>query len=375
MKTTATALGLSLVLGCTAPPTLQVIDSRDGALRFEAPGTADHLAADAAAGLVWINAEGTVRALRLATGEEQWQLRGRATSTSPLLVAGPRLVFRGIDGALVAVDAASGAAGWERAGAGGRPLHALGQSTAGVFGVDGAGQLWVIDPASGEPRHAAQPVAASGSSVHHVAVQDGVAACQTYGGQVRRVDLAGGSAPPPQAGATAIPPLLHGDRLLFVDRDGCVRLGADTAAPTWSLCIPSGVASLAAAGDLIYAGARRGELRAIDATSGAVRWALDTDGTEVRIEPHSDMVLVATNHDGVYAADARTGEVRWHVTMAARIRAFAKVGDLVVVRHADGAVWAIDAASGTVRWTRALRAGRADRVLLLDAARQQAAIL
>jgi outer membrane protein assembly factor BamB len=103
----------------------------------------------------------------------------------------------------------------------------------------------------------------------------------------------------------------------------------------------------------VFAAARSGRVRAIDAASGRTRWQTDTR-LELSAGPGvgGGLVVVGTNGGRLVALDAATGQQRWTAQMSGEVLAPPLVaGDRVIVRTVDGRLRALAASDGTEHWT------------------------
>jgi outer membrane protein assembly factor BamB len=110
---------------------------------------------------------------------------------------------------------------------------------------------------------------------------------------------------------------------------------------------------LAEADGTVFAAARSGRVRAIDAASGRTRWQTDTK-LELSAGPGvgGGLVVVGTNGGRLVALDAATGQQRWTAQMSGEVLAPPLVaGDRVIVRTVDGRLRALAASDGTEHWT------------------------
>ncbi len=110
---------------------------------------------------------------------------------------------------------------------------------------------------------------------------------------------------------------------------------------------------LAEADGTVFAAARDGRVRAIDAANGRTRWQTDTK-LDLSAGPGAGggLVLVGTNGGQLVALDAATGQQRWTTQMTGEVLAAPLVtGDRVVVRTVDGRLRALAASDGTETWT------------------------
>jgi outer membrane protein assembly factor BamB len=158
-------------------------------------------------------------------------------------------------------------------------------------------------------------------------------------------------------------PVVHDDTVLFGGADGNVY-AVDAARGTvrWKYQIGGPVRSTpAVAGDAVYVGSMDGTLHALDLASGEQRWVFNTEGNpyfprgEVQSSPAvADGVVYVGARDGfLYAVDEKTGEQRWRADhQGSWVITSPAVGDgLVFAGSSDGEfVHAVDAKTGEERW-------------------------
>lgn len=128
-------------------------------------------------------------------------------------------------------------------------------------------------------------------------------------------------------------------------------------------------------GGLVYFGSDDQKVRAVDAATGAERWAFET-GDFIEAPPFvaHGLVIVGSNDTFVYALDAATGELRWKKQTLDKVLASAnavqlETGPAVVIGSYDANLYCLDARTGEQRWvyttdnyvngTAAIDAGRA----------------
>ena len=121
---------------------------------------------------------------------------------------------------------------------------------------------------------------------------------------------------------------------------------------------PAAVLASAGPGGVVVAGSEAGQVIAVDARDGAVRWSATYPG-EVTVAPRGDATtVVASWHEGsaatLRAFDATTGTLRWETPLGRVAGPPALVGDAVVVAHGEGihsaVVRSLDLATGQARW-------------------------
>jgi eukaryotic-like serine/threonine-protein kinase len=112
---------------------------------------------------------------------------------------------------------------------------------------------------------------------------------------------------------------------------------------------------------LVYIGSGDGNVYALDAASGALRWKFRT-GNVVHASPAiaNGLVYVGSWDSNFYAIDAKTGQERWRfktgedheIANQVGIQSSAIIADgMVYFGCRDSNLYALDAASGAKRWT------------------------
>jgi outer membrane protein assembly factor BamB len=131
-------------------------------------------------------------------------------------------------------------------------------------------------------------------------------------------------------------------------------LDAATGAVRWAYPTGNWIYSSPAVVDgTVYIGSYDHFVYALDAATGAVRWTHRTGDWVTSSPAVVDGVLYIGSKDHlVYALDAATGAVRWtHRTGAPIVSRPAVVDGVVYVGSEDHFLYALDAATGAVRWT------------------------
>ena len=127
------------------------------------------------------------------------------------------------------------------------------------------------------------------------------------------------------------------------------------------------LSSPAVAGNTVYFGSGDQHVYALDAATGALRWSFAT-GDVVHASPAvvDGVVYIGSWDRNIYALDARTGRERWrHTTGNDTIiynqigvaSSAAVAGDMLVVGGRDGKFHALDARTGAGRWVHDNRGG------------------
>jgi outer membrane protein assembly factor BamB len=107
-----------------------------------------------------------------------------------------------------------------------------------------------------------------------------------------------------------------------------------------------------AVGDRIFTADRKGDLRAIDATTGKRIWEQDTDtAVSGGLGAGDALVLVGTSDGEVLALSQERGEIRWRSTVSSEVLASPQAAEgTVVVRTLDGKLFGLEATSGARLW-------------------------
>jgi outer membrane protein assembly factor BamB len=121
----------------------------------------------------------------------------------------------------------------------------------------------------------------------------------------------------------------------------------------WTALATTAVRSApAVVGGVVYVAGFDGQVRALDAATGATRWTASTGGA-IRSSPAvaGGLVYVGSQDGRLYALDAVTGLQRWTAAMGRIDGAPTVAGGVVYVGSADRSVRALNAASGAAVWT------------------------
>lgn len=157
------------------------------------------------------------------------------------------------------------------------------------------------------------------------------------------------------------------DGVLYVGSDagGLHAVDVATGRPMWRYRAGAAVSgSPAVAGDLVLVTDASSTLHAVGVTDGAPRWQVRTGPTvpfpwgregwdyfASSPVPVRDLVVFGAGDGKVRAVELTTGAVRWSFATGGRIRSTPAIsGETVYVGSADGHLYAIDLASGEERW-------------------------
>ena len=105
-------------------------------------------------------------------------------------------------------------------------------------------------------------------------------------------------------------------------------------------------------GDTVYAAGRDGDVRAMDAATGKVRWNTDTDlALSAGPGVGDDIVVVGTSDGELVALERATGKQRWKTKVPGEILAPPLVtSERVLVRSVEGRLRAMSATDGKQLW-------------------------
>jgi outer membrane protein assembly factor BamB len=302
-----------------------------------------------------------VHGIDLSTGQERWTLaRAEGPSTTPAVasVKGTAVLLftegsSSSDAKLRAVELADRTPAWASPFALGEQSHS-GVTVAGgtAFVGDDVGHVFAVDLATGEERWSAL-------------LNDGVQGPLTVAdGTVYTVPqgrLAIGAAATPTVTPTPSPSP-SGQVIGEENRLSLVALSASSGEPSWVVPLPVGTffASLPiAVDDSVYVavsdGAFNGELLAVDAANGAVRWVHRGVGPVWQTSSPTaagGAVYVADGRGGVWGFDPADGRRLFDFQFNEFIRRSSPVvvGGTALVGLGDGRLVAVDASSGHEVW-------------------------
>lgn len=176
-------------------------------------------------------------------------------------------------------------------------------------------------------------------------------------------------------------PVVENGRVFVMDSRARLSAVSTAGRPLWSVDLtPSSDdpddgsgGGIAVSGGSVYATNGFGQLTAVDATSGAIRWQHDFDAGAAAAPTVSDGVVyaVTTNATG-WALSAETGRVLWQVVGAVADRSSTGApspvvaGPLVVFPFSSGQMVSAVAGTGAQTWAASVagqRLGRASSVL------------
>jgi outer membrane protein assembly factor BamB len=302
-------------------------------------------------------AQPAIAALDATTGVVRWQQHMGPTSQP--LVGGDVLYLIGDTQSLVALDLGTGAERWRIPVPDGSLLSVADEATAYLeFGQ----AVHAIDAASGQERWVAAGfsavAAADGIVVGRQFPDSGLRVLEAATGQERWSIAAGVIEPPIVAGGTVYAALAASER----GGDGVYALDAVTGATRWAVEIPGGHAVAVTAGNVvIFSWENTREIIAVDEVSGQERWRYTTNadyGIGNVVASDGSLYVIAPGAESgspLFALEPQTGSVRWEAT-GYRWPIGATTGFVVVVADQPPAddtsqVLGLDEATGVPRWS------------------------
>ncbi|MCX5560847.1 PQQ-binding-like beta-propeller repeat protein [Streptomyces sp. NBC_00038] len=302
-------------------------------------------------GTVYVTGRG-VWAVDGADGSVRWTNADAGLTGSPT-AAGDTVYAAGYApywGTLLALDAADGRPRWRRRMGQysfTQPLVANGL----LHYVDGGRYLRTMDAATGRRRWRAKYQGKGWGTVSAPALADGILYAAAKDGTVWAFDAATGKVRWKETVYSQSPatPLLHDGTLYVGDGLGPhVRaLDAATGAFRWRTLLQS-VGSVrttpAISGNTLYVGCQDHRLWALNATTGAIRWHVTTDGPVDSSPVVADGTVYFGSDDGhLWAISAENGRVRWKVKTGGPVKSPVVADGVLYVGSGDGYLYAIEA--------------------------------
>jgi outer membrane protein assembly factor BamB len=254
-------------------------------------------------------ADGALYALDAATGALLWSVQtGSSVTTAPVRTGDT--VYFALDNGLLALDTASGRTRWHQKITGAEVL-VIDRDT--LYAASDRGILYALDPATGRTRWRDQA--------------DGI---------IRR-----------------ILPHPSGDLVYAAGDDGVVALDARSGARRWRVPVArfTTVNNAAATSDTVYA-ASDDQVQAIDRRTGRVRWRL-SGPVRIDLQMADGAVYVGVG-SALSKLDAATGKRQWSYDVGPldlTMNALTLARGVVYLNVALGRVHALDPATGRLRWS------------------------
>jgi outer membrane protein assembly factor BamB len=225
-----------------------------------------------------------------------------------------------------------------------------------VYAASSAGQLSAFDARSGRPLWSASVGASIWSSP---AVADGiVCVVAVRENKVYAFDAMSGSllwATPGDPGfpSDSSPAIANGVVYVGLGDHYLHAYNARTGAELWRLVMPGGIdSSPAVVAGVVYVGAYQG-VYAVDARAGTVRWLADVDYPFSNSAPAvtNGTVYISDDNGNLYALDAATGVLRWSRQTGSNLNSVAVANGVVYVGDYWGEVEARDGTTGALLWS------------------------
>lgn len=314
------------------------LDARTGSVQWQWPRSGSTRARPAfAAGVVFINETGssfssTVTAIDLATGTPVWASEVRTSDLPllfPLAVAGDRVLVSD-DTTMHALDIETGAAVWSAGVSPGAQV---------VFSSGTVAVMGTVDPAEIDDTWRSEPISClSGSATAYCAVaRDAASGTMLWAFEyVENV-----------VGHAAVPGTVDG--AFLVTGDGLLHAGdARSGRALWSAPVSLLLGTPFAAGESIFVVDLFEGLLALDAVTGAQKWALAVEGSgPMALE--DGVLYLGSSQQEVHAIDAELGELLWTspaVFADGDQRAFAIHDGMVFVGFQDNEAGGVRALAG-----------------------------
>jgi outer membrane protein assembly factor BamB len=247
----------------------------------------------------------------------RWSTDLEAAPVAGLATDNTRVFVPLASGALLAVDASTGAAAWRAdlktelkpAAADGSVYVVAGQTLQALEAATGR-PAWQVPLAA---KVSAALVAQSGWVIAALESGDVLALRGTDGTEVWRQTL---------AAAVVAPPAVNGDRLYLPGADGVVRaLAIDTGETMWTRSLGGSILSIAPLGARVYVGSSDNHFYCLDDNQGRVRWRWRVGADPIGAALADDERVYFTSLDTVLRAlDRGHGAQRWRQPLPWRPR-------------------------------------------------------
>ena len=286
-------------------------------------------------------------------GTLRWRFRTNGCVQSAPAVMDGTVYVGSDDGALYAVDAASGEEKW-RSDISSDAIRSAPQVDGDLVYVTSGRALHAVDVGTGE---VCWQYMTGGQASATVAVD---ADCVYVGGSnlLRALDIEEGTKRWESSGygLTDFRWVVMAGPMAILGNAGSHVYAFDSVSRQrkWAARVPGGPVSGPSAlfDAVLYIGTKRGEVHAIDTYNGVRKW-LHTTGHPILSAPTAadGTVYVGDDDARLSALDAATGEWKWRFTVSEPIRTSPAVaGDTVYFGCDDGNVYAVDTDSGFERW-------------------------
>ena len=146
-----------------------------------------------------------------------------------------------------------------------------------------------------------------------------------------------------------------GNRIYAIPKDGSFyAFDTSNGEVIWSTLVGKIAESSPAIGEGIIAfGTDQGDIIALDASTGKLKWSYDTGVIEIKSSPviANGTIIIGSNDGSIYALNTEKGNLKWKYSTGDNVESSPSVKDGVVyVGSKDSSFLAINAASGKLLW-------------------------
>jgi outer membrane protein assembly factor BamB len=318
----------------------------------------------AAGDRIYVAHNSSITAVNLGSGQQAWKYPEKADAKQnfycdPMIDSKGALVAGAYNGAVVKLDAVSGALKWKLEGDGEKIIAPIAEGPDGAYYVSSeSGDLLVIDPDSGTIRKRIPlgkqtswgPMAVNGERIYIATIEHKVLAVNFGSGAIEwTVDLGAAIA----GGVN----LVDGKLVVGTFTDKIIALDPKDGAKIWEIAADGFVWTAPIISDgTIFATDLGGVLRAVKLEDGAAVWRADLTET-IQAGPAGDgsNIYVGTTKGKVRAYSIASGAQVWEQSVSkggiyGRVRVEGgKV--LVVVNGGDYVLAALSPENGSILWT------------------------
>ena len=287
--------------------------------------------------------EGAVKALDAATGALRWESKLPVRASSAPAVGGGLALVGGEDGALHALDAADGRPRWRFQTA--APIYAAPTVTAeAIYTPSGDGTFSALAPSDGK---LLWKIDATPPLTGRAAVADGIVYFGSADGRIYGVDAATGqevwgSGIVAQGAVEAQPTVVDGRVLIGAGDSRMYALAADKGGEYWRHSTPDAIyARPLVISDTVYVASAGNTLSALNVLTGDLTWELDAKSALRHTPAWADGTLyyVAAADPHLYAVDAATGNPLWQLDTGDWLAAGPVMAEgMMILLGQDGAV-------------------------------------
>jgi len=295
-------------------------------------------------GVIYVAYEdGAVKALDAATGAPRWESKLPVRASSAPAVGGGLALVGGEDGALHALDAADGRPRWRFQTA--APIYAAPTVTAeAIYAPSGDGSFSALAPSDGK---LLWKIDTTPPLTGRATVVDGIVYFGSADGRIFGVDAATGqelwgSGIVAQGAVEAQPTVVDGRMFIGAGDSRIYALAADKGGEYWRHSTPDAIyARPLVIRDTVYVASAGNTLSALDVVTGDLVWELDAKSALRHAPAWADETLyyVAAADPHLHAVDAASGKPLWQTDTGDWLAAGPIIADgMMVLLGQDGAV-------------------------------------